>query len=218
MTMFHCQHGTQVSLVVAKQGSPFHSERESCLSKELVVKPVRVGFNAVLVAKQHGDLAFCESVKTWVLLGAGDGTTWQEDGNRVAKLIAAQKPLANGTSENAACTKRGLAAAPLLETLEEDGIVPLSVDTAHNLQQQCSQMLLSEARLVAEAFQTLWQKEPWQVAPAQVRRAMPKSMDLSEIERLLGHQFLNPLLVLRALTHSSFMEVWASGVRKAEGE
>jgi hypothetical protein len=187
---------------VPKPVQRVHSVAGGTTAGEPGFEPRRVGFNGILCAERQGGLAWCESVKTWVLLGSRDDATWQRDGDRVAELSAAE-----GVPGIAGGTQRVPAEASLLDALQEEGIVALTANAAQDLQQRCNQMLLSKSRLVAEAFHALWQKQPWQAPPAQVRRAIPKRMDLSAVEQLLGHKFSNPLVAVRALTHSSYMEV-----------
>jgi hypothetical protein len=71
-------------------------------------------------------------------------------------------------------------------------------------------MLLASPRLVAEACHAQWRKAPWSIPPAHVRAAMPRTFALATVEGLLGYRFFNPLLLVWALTHSSYQHVWTS--------
>jgi len=53
------------------------------------ITPQRFGFGASLISRPNGELAFCEPWKALVLVGAREGSAWQEDADRVAELATA---------------------------------------------------------------------------------------------------------------------------------
>lgn len=166
-------------------------------------------------------MAFCEPSKNWVALGFRDDgaageSTWQQDGDRIASLVAPL--LVAGQVTKAGVTVFEREKAELLrKELEKEGITVISGATGSSLQQQCSLMLSAEPQLCAEAFYRWWRKEPFREPPSQVRAAKPMRFDVAAVEQILGYKFSNPLLPLWALTHSSYTKVWTSDAPNPKG-
>jgi hypothetical protein len=146
---------------------------------------------------------------------------WREDGDSLSNLtITAQLPVDGqgnnpGSPAASGTLPRGSVAIALLDELEADSIYVLSPKAGHLLQQQCLTLLLQEPQLTAEGFHTLWKKAPWSNAPSHVQAVLQGcQFQLFSVERVLNYKFSNPLLAVRALTHSSYdpLKVQTSGV------
>jgi len=173
-------------------------------SSQLSFQPQLVGWCPSLVSRPRGQLAFCEPLKAWVVLGARDGategtreSTWLQDGYRVAAKLQQSEDQVQ-----------------LICELEAEGISVVSGKTAALLHVQVKNILKSLSRHVAEAFHTAWRQAPWTRPPEYVRAALPHRslLHISAIEELLAYKFSNPCLLAWALTHSSRQDVWASDV------
>jgi len=192
---------------------------DSDQGSQLHFEPKRFGFGVTPLLTPKGQLAWFETLKTWVALGTKDGTKgspWSPWSPWSPNFTAKPSQPADGQGSNAARPvasnsdlESGSAATSTLDDFEAEDIITLSSSQASLLQQQCLNTLQRSPRLVAEAFHMLWMKSPWSVPPSQVRAAVPsKIFDLAGVEQRLGYKFSNPLLAVWAMTHSSYEQVW----------